>query len=128
MTDIADLWNFELCKGSSDHPRNGACLYDAANWIIYGTVGDDPPSACPVTRAFAFRRRFEGTLAQRVRQGWTDQPVHRPEFVPEDLPFSPVELAQSDLTELIAKCAFDHTVGPGLDTPSGPRAGYARWA
>ncbi len=55
MTDIADLWNFDLCKGSTDHPKNGACLYDAANWILYGTVGDDPPTACPVIRAFAFR-------------------------------------------------------------------------
>ena len=55
MTDITNLWNFTLCQGSTDHPRNGACLYDAANWIIYGTVGDDPPSACPVIRAFAFR-------------------------------------------------------------------------
>lgn len=55
MTDIANLWNFDLCRGSTDHPRNGACLYDAANWILYGTVGDDPPSACPVIRAYAFR-------------------------------------------------------------------------
>ncbi len=55
MTDIASLWNFDLCKGSTDHPRNGACLYDAANWILYGTVGDDPPSACPVIRSYAFR-------------------------------------------------------------------------
>lgn len=55
MSDIATLWNFDLCRGSTDHPRNGACLYDAANWILYGTVGDDPPSACPVIRAYAFR-------------------------------------------------------------------------
>ena len=55
MTEIANIWNFNLCRGSTDHPRNGACLYDAANWIIYGTVGDDPPSACPVIRSFAFR-------------------------------------------------------------------------
>lgn len=55
MTDIANLWNFDLCRGSTDHPRNGACLYDAANWILYGTVGDDPPTACPVIRAYAFR-------------------------------------------------------------------------
>ncbi len=55
MSDIATLWNFKLCRGSTDHPRHGACLYDAANWILYGTVGDDPPSACPVIRAYAFR-------------------------------------------------------------------------
>ena len=55
MTDIANLWDFNLRRGSTDHPRNGACLYDAANWILYGTVGDDPPSACPVIRAYAFR-------------------------------------------------------------------------
>ncbi len=54
MTDIANLWRYDLRRGNTDHPRNGACLYDAANWIIYGTVGDDPPSACPVIRTYAF--------------------------------------------------------------------------
>jgi len=66
MNDIVKLWNFDLCRGSSDHPRNGACLYDAANWILYGTVGDDPPSACPVIRAYAFR--LNDLLPDRPRQ------------------------------------------------------------
>ncbi len=54
MTDIVDLWKYDLRRGSTDHPRNGACLYDAANWIVYGEIGDNPPRACPVIRTYAF--------------------------------------------------------------------------
>ena len=50
---IADLWRYDLRAGNSDHPRHGACLYDAANWLLYGRIGDDPPCACPVIRKYA---------------------------------------------------------------------------
>ena len=81
-----------------------------------------------VERAYAFRQRFAETRAARVRCGWIDQPVRRPGFVPDDLPFAPVELGEADLPELIAACEIDHTVGPVTDTPGGTRAGYERWA
>lgn len=53
MIDLTTLWRFDLRRGSSDHPCNGACLMDAANWIVRGKIGDDPDGACPVIRAYA---------------------------------------------------------------------------
>jgi hypothetical protein len=47
MTDIANLWRFELRGGSSADPRHGACLLDAVSWLEYGTLGDHPPCVCP---------------------------------------------------------------------------------
>lgn len=51
--DIADIWKYDLRKGNTDHPANGACLYDAAKWIVYGQIGDDPQCACPIIRHYA---------------------------------------------------------------------------
>jgi hypothetical protein len=53
MIEIETLWKYDLRRGNTDHPGNGACLYDAAKWISYGEIGDDPPCACPVIRAYA---------------------------------------------------------------------------
>lgn len=53
MTEIETLWKYDLRRGNTDHPSNGACLYDAAKWISYGEIGDDPLCACPVIRAYA---------------------------------------------------------------------------
>ena len=55
MIDIEALWKFDLRKGYTDHPRNGACLMDAARWIVYREIGDDPPCTCPIIRAYAIR-------------------------------------------------------------------------
>ena len=51
--NIADLWKYELRKGPTDHPANGACLFDAGMWLLYGKIGDDPPCSCPVIRRYA---------------------------------------------------------------------------
>lgn len=51
--DIAKIWQFELRRGNSDNPRNGACLLDAVSWFEYGRLGDHPPCVCPVIAAFA---------------------------------------------------------------------------
>lgn len=66
MIDIETLWNFELRRGNTDHPRNGACLMDAARWIVYREIGDDPECACPVIRAYAIR--INDTLPDDERQ------------------------------------------------------------
>lgn len=53
MIPIENLWKFDLRRGTSDHPGNGACLMDAANWIVHQRIGDNPPETCPVIRAYA---------------------------------------------------------------------------
>jgi hypothetical protein len=51
--DIANLWRYDLRSGKTDHPANGACLFDAGMWLVYGKIGDDPPCSCPVIRAYS---------------------------------------------------------------------------
>jgi hypothetical protein len=42
------LWPYELRKGASKSPRDGACAMDAVSWFAYGRLGDHPECACPV--------------------------------------------------------------------------------
>ncbi len=51
--NIQDLWKYDLRRGSSDHPRHGACLFDAGMWLVYGKIGDNPPCSCPIIRPYA---------------------------------------------------------------------------
>ncbi len=39
---LSDIWRFNLRRGRSDHPANGACLMDAFSWLEYGHLGDQP--------------------------------------------------------------------------------------
>ena len=51
--NISEIWKYDLRKGSTDHPANGACLFDAGMWLVYGRIGDNPPCSCPVIRSYA---------------------------------------------------------------------------
>ena len=55
MFNIEDLWHFNLRRLNTDHPRNDGCLMDAARWIVYREIGDNPECACPIIRAYAIR-------------------------------------------------------------------------
>ena len=46
--DVNQLWPYELCRGSSNDPREGACTMDAVSWFAYGRLGDRPRCACPL--------------------------------------------------------------------------------
>jgi hypothetical protein len=50
--NIADIWKYELRAGDSKHPAEGACLFDAGMWLVYGKIGDNPPCSCPVIRVY----------------------------------------------------------------------------
>lgn len=79
------------------------------------------------TRAFAFRDATAALRAARVSAAWTDVAPHAPAFVPDDLPFEPLRLADADVAAMVAACEIDHGVGPVPHTPGGSVAGYARW-
>ena len=49
---IENIWQFDLRRGNSDDPRNGACLLDAVSWFEYGHLGDHPDCVCPVFAAY----------------------------------------------------------------------------
>ena len=48
MTDPDKLWPFQLCRGHSKSPAEGACLLDAVSWFEYGCLGDKPKCVSPV--------------------------------------------------------------------------------
>ena len=52
MTDFDDLWPYELRKGASHDPRDGACTMDAVSWFAYGRLGDRPECASPALTTF----------------------------------------------------------------------------
>lgn len=78
-------------------------------------------------RAFAFRKATERARMERLALPWPPYAGRLVTAVPDDLPFTPIDLETADLSALIAECAVDHMVGPVADTPGGARAGYARW-
>lgn len=101
------------------------------------TVDTDCVVPLPLTRpeqtdrAFRFRNATEKLRRIRLPLAWNDAGTppadSRHPWIPKDLPFEPVELADADLAELVAACRIDHSLGPVPHTRGGSRAGYARW-
>lgn len=60
------IWQFNIRRGHSDDPRNGACLLDAVSWLEYGTLGDHPECVCPVLAAFG--RGINDAMSDEGRQ------------------------------------------------------------
>ena len=63
---IENIWQFDLRRGASDDPRNGACLLDAVSWFEYGHLGDHPACVCPVFAAYG--RSTNDTMSDAGRQ------------------------------------------------------------
>ena len=85
-------------------------------------------------RAFQFKNGTKKLREARLGEPWETVPTPHERgdggpFLPDDLPFEPVELATADIPELVAACAIDHSVFPiAGHTPGGSVAGNARWA
>ncbi|MDG2307212.1 MAG: FAD-dependent oxidoreductase [Candidatus Binatia bacterium] len=78
-------------------------------------------------RAFAYRNRTRSLREARVGRPWVDAPSPGSPFVPDELPFEPVDLERETLGALIGACEIDHGVAPVPETPGGSTAGYRRW-
>ncbi len=79
------------------------------------------------TRAFGYRDATRSLQRDRLRRPWVDEVPTLPPFIPEGLPFEPLDLATADLPALVAACDIDHTVPAVQHSRGGSRAGYARW-
>lgn len=66
MTDIKNIWQFDLRRGSGTDPATGACLLDAVSWLEYGHLGDHPECVCPVIAEFG--RQVNDALNGQSRQ------------------------------------------------------------
>lgn len=79
------------------------------------------------TRAFKYRQATEQLYADRVGQPWPSQDVASKQFDLSRLPFEPVDLQFTNISDLVAQCEIDHSIGPVVDTVGGSSAGYERW-
>ncbi len=77
-------------------------------------------------RAFAFRQATAAERERRLRRPWPEEP-DVPAFLPDDLPFEPVDLERADIPALVAACDIDHGVFPVTATRGGGDAADARW-
>lgn len=77
-------------------------------------------------RAFAYKDATRRLYKERVGAPW---PLCQaiPARWDGKIPFEPIDTQQIDITELVANCEIDHSIGPVLDTTGGSKAGYARW-
>ena len=66
MTNVTDLWRFDLTRGASNNPRQGACLMDAVSWLEYGKLGDHP--RCVAPKLAAYGRFLNDMLSDHRRQ------------------------------------------------------------
>ncbi|MBL8890675.1 MAG: FAD-dependent oxidoreductase [Planctomycetaceae bacterium] len=130
-------------------------LAQAASWVVTEDMPVDPPqrflnvllrktsvpilvvdTACVVpmsvvgrafTRAFEYRSATHGEYRKRVAIPWPTRPHLPREFPVHELSFLPLDLANADLSALVARCEIDHSIGPILGTEGGSAAGYRRW-
>ena len=79
-------------------------------------------------RAFAYRRATEPLRQERLSQVWQDVEADGAAFLPDDLPFEPLDLQSASIPDLVAACAIDHSIGPVPHTRGGSTAGYERWS
>ncbi|MEM9702367.1 MAG: FAD-dependent oxidoreductase, partial [Planctomycetota bacterium] len=84
-------------------------------------------------RAFKFKNKTAKLRKQRLKRHWENAPTPAERgdgeaFLPENLPFEPIDLEHADLPALVAECDIDHTVVPVAGhTPGGTIAGERRW-
>lgn len=81
----------------------------------------------PYTRAFQYRNATKRLYAERLTRRWPVLPLETQPLEVSQLAFDPIDLTQADLSQLVAKCDIDHSVGPIIDSMGGSQAGYERW-
>lgn len=81
----------------------------------------------PFTRAYAYRNATRQQYEQRVSRPYPELSTEPRGGLPDNLPFTPVDLQQADLAALVRQCDIDHAVGPAPHTPGGSQSAIARW-
>ncbi len=80
------------------------------------------------SRAFKFRSATERERRERLLHSVREAQPQCPAWVPDDLPFEPIDFRDARIGNLVAECDIDHTVGPVPETVGGSSSGYARWS
>ena len=78
-------------------------------------------------RAFAYERATKRLYAERISRPAVEVDATAGRYVPDNLPFEPIDFSVVEIGELVSSCEIDHAIGPVPHTPGGTRAGYARW-
>ena len=64
--ELKEVWRFDLVRGFSGDPSQGACLLTAVSWLVDGKLTDRPKCVCPLLAQFG--RHANDILYQRDRQ------------------------------------------------------------
>lgn len=123
--DLNKLWPFELRRGPSKNPSQGACLLDAVSWFEYGCLDDHPPCVSPMLAAL-------GRLLNDMSDDTERQELRR--FIPL-FPGTVDVKADVDRADYLSHVwikfhqRWAHIVQPGSQLPGHPRElvwpGYA---
>ena len=100
--------------------------FSSAPWVLVDTACIVPTRLVnrAYDRAFAFRSATAKLYAARVDRDWPacDAILRAPAQPPSSL-----RLSDRPLSEWVAECDIDHSIGPVADTRGGSTAGYERW-
>merc|ERR1719491_1960268 len=78
-------------------------------------------------RAYVYEKDTRQMHEARLSQSWADAKPHSP-MPSKDFASGSLNLADADLTALVAEMDVDHTIKPVENTIGGSTHGYARWA
>lgn len=81
----------------------------------------------PYTRAFKFKAATKEIFSERVTRPWPELDIPTKTFDLQQLPFQSLDLQDADLSDLVARCDIDHSIGTVVDTVGGSDFGYQRW-
>ena len=81
----------------------------------------------PFVRAFKFRSATKKLFAERLTRSWPEVDVVNEAFPLKSLPFAPIDLQTVCISDLVAQCDIDHSIGAVMDSIGGSHAGYERW-
>jgi len=89
-----EIWPFDLARGSSRHPSEGACLIDVVSWVRFGVLDDRPLCVCPVLAAYGrylndifddvSRQDLKVLISALARSRDPDAAARRSTFIIED--------------------------------------------
>lgn len=113
------------------HRGESAAIAEEVNVPVYAV---DTACVVPVQaiggkldRAFEFRAAHGPLLRERIAKRWISVEPEVDRLPLSALPFTPVDFETQAISDIVAACDIDQSIGPVGDTRGGSAAAYQRW-